>query len=176
MTLQVLRKLCKFDPSNEVSIHVAMDNALIINEVKQSCLLSMEDNSEVTVWRPLLLFISLRLGLSDINPVYKAGLKKSFSLPSSLGVIGGSPNHALYLVGVVDEEVLYLDPHHTQPASSSDTSYHLARLSGRIDISQLDPSLALAFLCTSEQEFDNLCIAIQVEIQAAGRATDDGNI
>ena len=161
---QVLRKLCKFDPSNEISIHVAMDSALIINEVKQSCLLSVEDNSEGLVWRPLLLFISLRLGLSDINPVYKSGLKKSFSLPSSLGVIGGSPNHALYLVGVVDDEVLYLDPHFTQPASSSDTSYHLTRLSGRIDISQLDPSLALAFLCTTEQEFDNLCIAIQVEM------------
>ena len=159
---QVLRKLCKFDPSNDVSIHVAMDNALIISEVKQSCLLRLEGTQEPPGWRPLLLFISLRLGLSDINPVYKSGLKKSFSLPSSLGVIGGSPNHALYLVGVVEEEVLYLDPHSTQSATNSpDSSYH-TRVSGRINISQLDPSLALCFLCTSEQEFDNLCIAIQV--------------
>ena len=154
--MQVLRKLCKFDPSNDVSIHVAMDSALIITEVKQSCL-------QPAGWTPLLLFISLRLGLSDINPVYKSGLKKTFSLPSSLGVIGGSPNHALYLVGVVDDSVLYLDPHSTQSASSCpDSSYHLNRLSGRIDMSLLDPSLALCFLCTTEQEFDNLCIAIQV--------------
>lgn len=155
---QVLRKLCKFDPSNDVSIHVAMDSALIITEVKQSCL-------QPAGWTPLLLFISLRLGLSDINPVYKSGLKKTFSLPSSLGVIGGSPNHALYLVGVVDDSVLYLDPHSTQSASSCpDSSYHLNRLSGRIDMSLLDPSLALCFLCTTEQEFDNLCIAIQEQL------------
>ena len=162
-TIQVLRKLCKFDPSNDISVHVAMDSALIISEVKASCFQRPEGSEETAGWRPLLLFISLRLGLSDINPVYKSGLKKSFSLPSSLGVIGGSPNHALYLVGVVEDSVLYLDPHSTQSATTSpDSSYHLARLSGRIDISQLDPSLALCFLCTTEQEFDNLCIAIQV--------------
>ena len=33
---------------------------------------------------------------------------------------------------------------------------------GRINIAQLDPSLSLAFLCKTEQEFDNLCIGIQV--------------
>ena len=115
----MLRKLCKYDPCNDICVHVAMDNALIISEVKQSCLHPVtpepspvhksEDGQSVTVrtyaWKPLLLFISLRLGLSEINPVYKAGLKKCFSLPSSLGVIGGSPNHALYLLGCVDDEV-----------------------------------------------------------------------
>lgn len=164
---EVLRKLCKFDPNNDVSVHVAMDNTLIISEVKQSCLVETA-NSELDqrqyTWKPLLLFISLRLGLSEINPVYKTGLKTCFSLPCSLGVIGGSPNHALYLLGVVEDEVLYLDPHTTQPAVSSiDKSYHISR-PGRINISQLDPSLALCFLCITEQEFDNLCIAIQVKV------------
>jgi len=194
---QVLRKLCKFDSSNDICVHIAMDNTLIISEVKQSCLLPVEkdpnpsdnsseqtelnkdneDNTEQSAsseepttenetsytWKPLLLFVSLRLGLSDINPVYKSGLKACFSLPSSLGVIGGSPNHALYLLGCVDDEVLYLDPHVTQPAghvSTCDSTYHVPH-PGRINISHLDPSLALCFLCITEQEFDNLCIAIQ---------------
>ena len=72
-----------------------MDNALIISEVKQTCLQPVESSSEAEgeagpslAWRPLLLFVSLRLGLSDINPVYTPALKASFSLPSSLGVIG----------------------------------------------------------------------------------------
>ena len=148
---------------------------MIISEVKQSCLQEQvkhssdagDNNEDVSEeksysWKPLLLFISLRLGLTEINPVYKSSLKTCFSLPSSLGVIGGSPNHALYLVGVVEDEVLYLDPHTTQPCVSSvDDSYHISR-PGRISISQLDPSLALCFLCITEQEFDNLCIAIQV--------------
>ena len=171
----MLRKLCKFDPSNDVSVHVAMDNTLIISEVKQSCLHPVNTNNSDIVtdatektftWKPLLLFISLRLGLSEINPVYKSGLKTCFSLPSSLGVIGGSPNHALYLLGHVDDEVLYLDPHTTQPAGhvsdpTCDQTYHVPH-PGRINISHLDPSLALCFLCITEQEFDNLCIAIQV--------------
>ena len=75
---------------------------------------------------------------------------------------GGSPNHALYLLGCVEEEVLYLDPHTTQPASQRvDASYHVPH-PGRLPLTQLDPSLALCFLCITETEFDNLCIAIQV--------------
>ena len=32
----------------------------------------------------------------------------------------------------------------------------------RLPVSQLDPSLTLAFITTSEAEFDNLCIDLQV--------------
>ncbi len=34
----MLRKLLKFDPANELVIHVAMDNTLILSEVKAACL------------------------------------------------------------------------------------------------------------------------------------------
>ena len=62
----------------------------------------------------------------------------------------------------MEEEVLYLDPHTTQPASQRvDASYHVPH-PGRLPLTQLDPSLALCFLCITETEFDNLCIAIQV--------------
>lgn len=37
-----------------------------------------------------------------------------FRSPQSIGVIGGKPNQALYLVGCVGDEVIYLDPHTTQ--------------------------------------------------------------
>ena len=58
--------------------------------------------------------------------------------------------------------MLYLDPHTTQPASQRvDASYHVPH-PGRLPLTQLDPSLALCFLCITETEFDNLCIAIQV--------------
>ena len=62
--------------------------------------------------------------------------------------------------------MLYLDPHTTQVSGDirereTDASYHIPH-PGRISISGLDPSLALCFLCITEQEFDNLCIGIQV--------------
>lgn len=173
-----MRKLCKYDPSDDIAVHVAMDNTLVIQEVRETCLGPPLEEGGPQTWKPLLLFISLRLGLSEINPVYSGGLKKSFTLPHTLGVIGGRPNHALYLLGFVEDEVMYLDPHTTQPASpeegmeegeveeEEDCSYHCPR-PGRIPISHLDPSLSLAFLCRTEEEFDNLCIGIQEQLISA---------
>jgi len=164
---QVIRKLCKLDPREDVAVHVAMDNTLVISEVKQTCIRENrgENTLESSNWQPLLLFISLRLGLSEINPVYFKSLKTCFSLPSTLGVIGGSPNHALYFLGCVDDEVIYLDPHTTQLASAPDTSFHASR-PGRLSLNKLDPSLALCFLCKTEEEFDQLCISMQEQLLA----------
>ena len=110
----------------------------IYHKVRKSCHKPAQNEGEESSWKPLLLFISLRLGLSDINPVYIPGLKASFTLPASLGVIGGRPNHALYFLGHVEDEVVFLDPHTTQPATpeqveegevheEEDASYHCPR-------------------------------------------------
>ncbi len=67
-------------------------------------------------------------------------------------MIGGRPNHALHFIGCCDDKLIYLDPHTTQdavgsvrnmtPGGVADRSYHTER-AGRMDIAQLDPSLAL---------------------------------
>ena len=68
-------------------------------------------------------------------------------------MIGGRPNHALYFIGYVGDQLIYLDPHTTQPSCSlgkkqteaerdADKSFH-TRCSGKLDMTQLDPSLAL---------------------------------
>lgn len=82
-------------------------------------------------WRPLLLIIPLRLGLSEINPVYINSLKVSLqvivinalSFPpltvhtlilslslqmcltfrQSVGIIGGKPNHAHWFIGYLGQ-------------------------------------------------------------------------
>merc|ERR1719435_639230 len=38
LVAQVLRKLCLYDPSNDLAVHVAMDNTLVLSEVRQTCL------------------------------------------------------------------------------------------------------------------------------------------
>lgn len=125
-------------------------------------------------WKPLLLVVPLRLGLSEINPVYLNGLKTCFTFRQSLGVIGGKPNHALYFIGCVGEHVIYLDPHTTQPVSivdgkelsyekTADLSYHCPRAS-RSRILDMDPSVAVCFFCSSEVEFDILCQQIQEKL------------
>ncbi|XP_076306730.1 cysteine protease ATG4B-like isoform X1 [Tachypleus tridentatus] len=205
---QVLKKLSVYDDWTSLAVHVAMDNTVIIDDIKDLCKMhttsqqmnntcnticsgSTKCNQQITsiattlengvyfqcpklssqlsscsnkrfVWRPLLLFIPLRLGLTDVNPLYIKGLKTTFTLKQSLGIIGGRPNHALYFIGVIGNEVVFLDPHTTQPAtvldtdSPSDESYHCCYAS-RMDVSQLDPSIALCFYCRSEADFDNWC-------------------
>lgn len=183
----VIRKLAIFDKWSSLAVHVAMDNTVIISEIKRTCMtdnlgppLSTEADGFVrsrTIseasqpssegsWKPLLLFIPLRLGLSEINRIYICGLKRTFALKQSLGIIGGKPNHALYFIGVVGDELVFLDPHTTQLAcdldveSPDDQSYHCAHAS-RMSIGELDPSIALCFYMATESEFDLWCNLVQ---------------
>lgn len=68
-------------------------------------------------------------------------------------MIGGRPNQALYFIGYVGDEALFLDPHTTQKhgsvgeknASSEielDESYH-QKYAARINFKNMDPSLAI---------------------------------
>lgn len=99
-----LRKLSNSDVWSSLKIHVALDNAVVSDEigrVKENCYLEFSYNvnwwlsdlkkKQITKpivnlcqngshdtgsdWNPLLLIIPLRLGLSSINPIYISGLK-----------------------------------------------------------------------------------------------------
>uniref|UniRef100_A0A9L0S225 Cysteine protease n=1 Tax=Equus caballus TaxID=9796 RepID=A0A9L0S225_HORSE len=115
-------------------------------------------------WRPLVLLIPLRLGLTDINEAYVETLKRCFMMPQSLGVIGGKPNSAHYFIGYVGEELIYLDPHTTQPAVEftdscfiPDESFHCQHPPSRMSIGELDPSIAVGFFCKTEDDFNDWC-------------------
>lgn len=124
------------------------------------------EKSNPDSWTPLLLIIPLRLGLSEINPIYVDGLKKCFELAGNCGMIGGRPNQALYFIGYVADEALYLDPHTVQRSGTIgtksdqeekelDESFH-QKYARRINFKGMDPSLAVCFLCTTRKEFDDL--------------------
>ncbi|XP_045200560.2 cysteine protease ATG4B-like [Mercenaria mercenaria] len=118
---------------------------------------------DVSIWKPLLLIIPLRLGLTDTNVVYVESLKKCLSLKQSVGMIGGKPNHAHWFIGYVGDELVYLDPHTTQVFEdplTKDDSFH-CQYSCRMKILDLDPSIALGFYCGTEAEFDDLCSSLQ---------------
>ncbi|XP_014005342.1 cysteine protease ATG4B isoform X2 [Salmo salar] len=130
-----------------------------------ACALAEE---ETALWKPLVLLIPLRLGLSDINKAYIETLKQCFQLPQSLGVIGGKPNSAHYFIGYVGEELIYLDPHTTQsavePCEDSqvpDDTYHCQHPPCRMHICEIDPSVAVGFFCRTEDDFDDWCMRIR---------------
>uniref|UniRef100_A0A674N455 Cysteine protease n=1 Tax=Takifugu rubripes TaxID=31033 RepID=A0A674N455_TAKRU len=184
---QVLKKLAVFDTWSRLVVHVAMDNTVVIEEISDlkfshkgnlntdPLFLSTErlcmpwlDKAEVALWKPLVLLIPLRLGLSDINGAYIETLKKCFMLPQSLGVIGGKPNSAHYFIGYVGGELIYLDPHTTQTAVEPcehgqfpDDTYHCQHPPCRMHICELDPSIAVGFFCRTEDEFDDWCMRIR---------------
>ena len=60
--------MTSYDPDQRINVQVAMNNVLVISEVLQS---SQIDGP----WKPLLLFVPVRLGINDINPTYFSSLK-----------------------------------------------------------------------------------------------------
>ncbi|XP_013200686.1 cysteine protease ATG4B [Amyelois transitella] len=175
---QVLKKLVVFDKWSSVTIHVALDNTVVKEDILKQCTVdndrgdtSTAEDVMITDWMPLLLIVPLRLGLSEINPVYIDGLKICFKSPQSIGVIGGKPNQALYLIGCVEDEVIYLDPHTTQRSGlvenkitdeqkEMDCTYH-CKYASRIPILEMDPSVAVCFLCRTKNDFEELCETIE---------------
>ncbi|XP_026463564.1 cysteine protease ATG4B [Ctenocephalides felis] len=169
---QVLKKLLIYDAWSDLVIHVALDNMVVKNDILDLC------SSEAS-WKPLFLIIPLRLGLNTVNPIYVDNLKTCLSLPQSLGIIGGKTNQALYLFGYVGDDILYLDPHTTQKSGSienklteeqqeMDNSYH-CKYASRMPILNMDPSVAVCFLCTNQTDFDSLCKDIQNDVREYGQ-------
>ena len=66
-----------------------------------------------------LVLIPLMLGIGDIQEEYYETLKFLLGLRWSVGIIGGIPKSALYIVGYQGNELLFLDPHLVQPACTS---------------------------------------------------------
>lgn len=169
LPLKVLKKLVGYDEWSSIVIHVALDNVVATDEVLELC-------DTGPLWSPLLLIIPLRLGLSEINPVYIESLKKCFEFPESCGMIGGRPNQALYFIGYVGCEALFLDPHTAQRAGSvgtkstqeeceMDDTFH-QKYANRIDFKYMDPSLAICFLCRNRQEFEALTERFRADLAA----------
>ncbi|EDV31042.1 uncharacterized protein Dana_GF15159 [Drosophila ananassae] len=164
---QILKKLVRFDDWCSLAVHVAMDSTVVLDDIYSLC-------REGDSWKPLLLVIPLRLGITDINPMYVPALKRCLELDSSCGMIGGRPNQALYFLGYVDDEVLYLDPHTTQRTGTVgqktgvgeqeyDETYH-QKHAARLNFSAMDPSLAVCFLCKTSDSFESLLTKFRQEV------------
>lgn len=61
-----------------------------------------------------LILVPLRLGLNELDLIYEDSLKEALKLPQTVGIIGGSPRHAVYILGFQDDSFIDLDPHFCQ--------------------------------------------------------------
>ena len=62
----------------------------------------------------ILILVPLRLGLNELDLIYEDYLKEALKLPQTVGIIGGSPRHAVYILGFQDDSFIDLDPHFSQ--------------------------------------------------------------
>lgn len=151
-----------------------MDSMVVIEDVVESC-----EDPKTKEFKPLLLMVPLRLGITEINPIYIEGLKCLFEIAGCVGMIGGRPNQALYFLGYVGDEALFLDPHTTQNAGTvghkleeeeiqMDETYHRKYVM-RINFRHMDPSLAIGFLTRTRADFDQLCDRLGTIFAMPGR-------
>lgn len=110
------------------------------------------------------IFISIRLGLSNITSEYFTSIIKTFSIQGNLGMIGGENNKGFYYIGAnSNNELIFLDPHFNQKSFSSkdeliDTyqdsysPYYIYK----IKINKISPAFTLGFNFNNINEFSTL--------------------
>lgn len=179
-----------------LAAHVAMDGVVVRDEVRALAAQagvppSSDENGLLSnpppadAWRPVLLFIPLRLGLAALNPIYLQILRKVFSLPQSIGFTGGRPNSAYYFIGLKssgaadnysgEDEVLYLDPHSVQAyvedirEEGAEDSY-CCRSTSSMPLRNIDPSLCLGFFLRDAEDFDALLSSFAAMEKESGAA------
>lgn len=101
--------------------------------------------------KPILFFISMRLGIERLNEAYYRHLLQFLRFHLTVGIVGGRPRASFYFVGFQESQLLYLDPHIVQTSSSDSATYHTNKVKA-IPISQMDPCLAVGFLCKDQAD------------------------
>ena len=148
-----------------------------------------EVKEELQRWdTALLVLVPLRLGLKTFNAAsYKIPLSHVLSFPQSVGFLGGLPRHALWFYGSNSDgsKVYGLDPHTVQRAPrrrrlrreeiarTGNTKQYQVQLTDEylrslncpsissMDMSRIDPSLALGFYCRDRSDFELLCASLE---------------
>jgi len=134
-----------------IKCYVSNDGALYEDELKEIFKASN---------LPLLILIPMRLGLDYLNPIYIESLMNTFRYPQSVGIIGGRPNSSLYYVAAHNNQLYYLDPHviqHKVDMTGDDFSVdsYYCTAACKMNIAEMDPSMALAFYCKNIESLDN---------------------
>lgn len=110
----------------------------------------------------VLILVPLRLGLNELDLIYEPYLKEALKLSQTVGIIGGSPRHAVYILGFQDESFIDLDPHFSQATvnvleDTFDLSTYSCTSPKKLTAKKLDPSCTLGFYCRDKADFEMFC-------------------
>ena len=107
-----------------------------------------------------LLLIPLRIGIRKIEQRYYSDLRYFLKYYGSVGIIGGTPRHALYFVGSVKtpegketDKLIALDPHTVQDVDYYEMNTYSCREPKLIHMNEMDPNIAIGFYFRNEDDF-----------------------
>ena len=142
----------------------------------------MNHENHSNIWlTSLLILVPLRLGLNELDLIYEPYLKEALKLSQTVGIIGGSPRHAVYILGFQDESFIDLDPHFSQTTVNvledsfdlsvgkwitliENDSFPLQSYScsspKKLTAKKMDPSCTLGFYCRDKADFEMFCAQV----------------
>ena len=99
----------------------------------------------------------------QLNPAYVAQVCAVFSIPYTVGIVGGRPSSSLYFVGCQSDALLYLDPHALQPCACAEKDWTTFKgdVLRTLPLAGIDPSIAIGFYCRTVEDFDSLCRCLE---------------
>ena len=110
-----------------------------------------------------VVFVSTRIGLTEIADIYYPSIIKVFECKQCLGFVGGKNNSAHYFIGHDGENnLLFLDPHYA--LESINNNFNKTNLQNtflnkeiyQLDISKLNCAFTVVFLFRTCKEFKDL--------------------
>ncbi|KAI9798549.1 MAG: Cysteine protease atg4 [Piccolia ochrophora] len=158
-TARCIQALCNDRADTPLKVYITSDGS----DVYEDGFLNIARPAGAA-FQPTLILVGIRLGIDRVTPVYWEALKAALQMPQSIGIAGGRPSSSHYFIGVQGSHFFYLDPHHTRPAlplhahladytPEEVDSCHTRRLR-RLHISEMDPSMLIAFLIRDEADWD----------------------
>lgn len=102
-----------------------------------------------------LIFISLRLGLYEIEKEYLKEVQGLFYMRNNIGIIGGKKDRAYYFIGHIDGKFLLLDPHFNQQTidiCNNDFTSYMANDIYLIDPKDMSPEITVGFCIKSAKD------------------------
>jgi hypothetical protein len=122
---------------------------------------------------PVVIWLPMRLGINELNPVYKDLVKQLLSSKLTIGLGGGRPKSSYYFFGYagtyiavnlsltnywVDDDLLYLDPHVTRTSVKELDAQALGTYRGespkRMPINAIDPCFVAGFLLKDKSDLN----------------------
>ena len=106
------------------------------------------------------IFVSVRLGVSEISPEYFPSIKRLFECKEFLGFIGGKADSASYFFGYCNNSLLYLDPHSNQESESyldeKSKNTYMNKIVYEIEFKSIQCAFTAGFLFRTLFEFTQL--------------------